>query len=80
MVSFWQDLRHGPRILAKNPGFTAIAVTTLRLGIGANSATFSVTDKLLIRSLAVKDPQQLDQLYQRQPALRQQCFLLPRIQ
>ncbi len=59
MQSLLQDLRYGARMLMKNPGFTLIAVVTLALGIGANTAIFSVTDKLLVRSLAVKDPGQL---------------------
>jgi len=54
-----QDLRYGVRMLLKKPGFTLIAVITLACGIGANTAIFSVTDKLLIRSLAVEKPQQL---------------------
>src|SRR5215813_9531273 len=59
MQTFVQDLRYGVRVLLKTPGFTAIAVITLALGIGANTAIFSVTDKLLLRSLPVKDPQRL---------------------
>ena len=59
MESFIQDLRFGARMLMKNPGFTLIAVLTLALGIGANTAIFSVTDKLLLRSLPVKEPQRL---------------------
>jgi predicted permease len=55
----WQDLRYGQRILVKNPGFAAIAVITLALGIGANTAIFSLVDKLLVRSLPVRDPAEL---------------------
>src|SRR5436189_387026 len=54
-----QDLRFGVRMLLKKPGFTLIAVLTLALGIGANTAIFSVADKLLVRSLPVKESPQL---------------------
>src|SRR5262249_36429885 len=57
--SLIQNLRFGARMLMKQPGFTLIAVITLALGIGANTAIFSVADKLLLRSLPVKDPRSL---------------------
>ena len=59
MGSLLQDVRYGLRTLARNPAFSAVAVLTLALGIGANTAIFSLTDQILLRRLPVRNPEQL---------------------
>ena len=59
MQSLWQDLRYGVRMLLKQKGLTAVAVLSLALGIGANTALFSIVDAMLLKMLPVKEPERL---------------------
>src|SRR5688572_11009957 len=69
METWWQDLRHGLRVLASQPAFAAVAVASLALGIGANTAIFSVTNALLLRPLPYEDADRIAILWQRSPGL-----------
>ncbi len=59
LETLWQDLRYGARLLRLNPGFTAVAILSLSLGIGANTAIFQLLDAVRLRTLPVKHPEEL---------------------
>jgi len=67
LETLWTDLRYAGRMLRKSPGFTAVAVLTLALGIGANTAIFTMTNGLMLHTLPVRDPAQLVEILHHYP-------------
>src|SRR5437660_3045481 len=65
MTSLWPDLRFSLRAIRRSPLFATVAILSLALGIGANTAIFTLMDQLMLRQLPIKNPDQLVMLYQR---------------
>ena len=76
MQTFLQDLKYALRMLKKNPAFTAVAILTLAVGIGANSAIFSVLNSVLLRPLPYRQPDQLVRVYSEFPTMKLNKFWL----
>src|SRR5215467_7110110 len=72
--ALFQDLRYGARMLLKNPGFALIAVLTLALGIGANTAIFSVINGVLLKPLPYREPDRIARVYSEFPTMNLRKF------
>ncbi|HEU4933893.1 MAG TPA: ABC transporter permease, partial [Pyrinomonadaceae bacterium] len=77
MNTFWQDIRYGARMLLKNPGITINVIIALALGIGANTAIFSVVNAVLIRPLPYPESERLIFLNEKSPVLDEMSISYP---
>ena len=77
MQTFWQDVQYGVRMLLKNPGFAIVAIVTLALGIGANTALFSVVNGVLLNPLPYYEPERLVALYAKSNEFSQSSIAYP---
>jgi len=76
MTNLWQDIRYAFRVLSNNRGFAAIAVLTLALGIGANTALFSVVNGVLLNPLPFPNPDEIYALYTKTATFEQSSIYL----
>src|SRR5262245_66596245 len=65
MTTWWQDLRYAARVLLKKPAFTIVSVASLALGIGANTAIFTVINAVFLHPLAIEDPGRVAEMFTR---------------
>src|SRR5829696_2759441 len=79
-MTLWQDLRFGVRTLAKRPGFAAVAILTLALGIGANTAIFSVVNAVLLRPLPFRDAERLVIVYETTQTVPRSFISVPNLE
>src|SRR5215510_16500758 len=80
LETLWQDLRYGARMLLKRKGFTAVAALTLALGVGANTAVFSVINALLLRSLPFAEADRLVTIWETHPDIPRAPVSIPDFQ